>query len=44
MHLYDFKPRTQKTLQIGLSALAKLDDFRRARPFVFPTGTGEVTP
>jgi hypothetical protein len=32
MHLCDFKPHTQKTLQIGLSALAKLNDFRRARP------------
>ena len=32
MHLYDFKPHTQKTFQIGLSALAKLNDIRRARP------------
>jgi hypothetical protein len=32
MHFCDFKPHTQKTLQIGLSALAKLNDFRRARP------------
>ena len=32
MHLCDFKPHTQKTLQIGLGALAKLNDFRHARP------------